>query len=134
MEADKKDTEPTENKNHNNLEIKGGKGQSDGEITEKNINKKKNKEEFAANTNITTINVSKEQKDLLLLENAGLKKDNELYKTKLLSLENELRNLKAENAKLQKENATSLQELIKKKTKMKRMKRQQIPQIIAEII
>ena len=76
---------------------------------------KKNKEEFAANTNITTINVSKEQKDLLLLENAGLKKDNELYKTKLLSLENELRNLKAENAKLQKENATSLQELIKKK-------------------
>ena len=76
---------------------------------------KKNKEEFAANTNITTINVSKEQKDLLLLENAGLKKDNELYKTKLLSLENELRNFKAENAKLQKENATSLQELIKKK-------------------
>ena len=40
MEADKKDTEPTENKNHNNLEIKGGKGQSDGEITEKNINNK----------------------------------------------------------------------------------------------
>ena len=40
MEADKKDTEPTENKNHNNLEIKGGKGQSDGEIIEKNINNK----------------------------------------------------------------------------------------------
>ena len=87
------------------------------EISKKEEKKeeKKNKEEFAANTNITTINVSKEQKDLLLLENAGLKKDNELYKTKLLSLENELRNLKAENAKLQKENATSLQELIKKK-------------------
>ena len=76
---------------------------------------KKIKEETYANSNITTINVSKEQKDLLLLENAGLKKDNELYKTKLLSFENELRNLKAENAKLQKENATSLQEIIKKK-------------------
>ena len=82
----------------------------------KNTNQKKESEESSyANSNISTINVSKEQKDLLLLENAGLKKDNELFKTKLLSVENELRNLKAENAKLQKENATSLQELIKKK-------------------
>ena len=71
--------------------------------------------ESYANSNISTINVSKEQKDLLMLENAGLKKDNELYKTKLLSMENELRNLKTENSKLQKENATALQELIKKK-------------------
>ena len=76
---------------------------------------KKPKEEYNAKSNISTINVSKEQKDLLLLENAGLKKDNELYKTKLLSFENELRNLKAENSKLQKENAVALQELIKKK-------------------
>ena len=68
-----------------------------------------------SNSNISTINVSKEQKDLLLLENAGLKKDNELYKTKLLSIENELRNIKLENNKLKKENAASLQELIKKK-------------------
>ena len=48
---------------------------------------KKQNEEYNANTNISTINVSKEQKDLLLLENAGLKKDNELYKTKLLSID-----------------------------------------------
>ena len=67
------------------------------------------------NSNVTTINVSKEQKDLLLLENAGLKKDNELYKTKLLSIEKELRNLQLENNRLKNENATSLQELIKKK-------------------
>ena len=68
-----------------------------------------------ANSNVSTINVSKEQKDLLLLENAGLKKDNELYKSKLLFLEKELRNIKLENNKLKNENATSLQELIKKK-------------------
>ena len=67
------------------------------------------------NSNITAINVSKEQKDLLLLENAGLKKDNELYKTRLLSIEQELRNIKSQNSKLKNENATSLQELIKKK-------------------
>ena len=67
------------------------------------------------NTNINTINVSKEQKDLLLLENAGLKKDNEVYKTKLLSLETDLRNMKLENNKLKNENSTSLQELIKRK-------------------
>ena len=71
----------------------------------------------SVNSNISTINVSKEQKDLLLLENAGLKKDNELYKTKLLFIEKELRNLKLENNKLKNENATSLQELIKKKMK-----------------
>ncbi len=69
----------------------------------------------SVNSNISTINVSKEQKDLLLLENAGLKKDNELYKTKLLFIEKQLRNLKLENNKLKNENATSLQELIKKK-------------------
>ena len=81
-----------------------------------NSEKKQNKDETSFNENtVTGINVSKEQKDLLLLENAGLKKDNELYKTRLLSMENELRNLKAENSKLQKENATSLQELIKKR-------------------
>ena len=114
------DDKPVQNKIKE--DIKANKETNDNKVNKKEISKKeekkeekKNKEEFAANTNITTINVSKEQKDLLLLENAGLKKDNELYKTKLLSLENELRNLKAENAKLQKENATSLQELIKKK-------------------
>jgi len=114
------DDKPVQNKIKE--DIKANKETNDNKDNKKEISKKeekkeekKNKEEFAANTNITTINVSKEQKDLLLLENAGLKKDNELYKTKLLSLENELRNLKAENAKLQKENATSLQELIKKK-------------------
>ena len=114
------DDKPVQNKIKE--DIKANKQTNDNKDNKKEISKKeekkeekKNKEEFAANTNITTINVSKEQKDLLLLENAGLKKDNELYKTKLLSLENELRNLKAENAKLQKENATSLQELIKKK-------------------
>ena len=114
------DDKPVQNKIKE--DIKANKETNVNKDNKKEISKKeekkeekKNKEEFAANTNITTINVSKEQKDLLLLENAGLKKDNELYKTKLLSLENELRNLKAENAKLQKENATSLQELIKKK-------------------
>ena len=114
------DDKPVQNKIKE--DIKANKETNVNKDNKKELSKKeekkeeeKNKEEFAANTNITTINVSKEQKDLLLLENAGLKKDNELYKTKLLSLENELRNLKAENAKLQKENATSLQELIKKK-------------------
>ena len=114
------DDKPVQNKI--NEDIKANKETNVNKDNKKELSKKeekkeekKNKEEFAANTNITTINVSKEQKDLLLLENAGLKKDNELYKTKLLSLENELRNFKAENAKLQKENATSLQELIKKK-------------------
>ena len=114
------DDKPVQNKIKE--DIKANKETNDNKDNKKEISKKeekkeekKNKEEFAANTNITTINVSKEQKDLLLLENAGLKKDNELYKTKLLSLENELRNLKAENAKLQKENATSLQEKKKKK-------------------
>ena len=68
-----------------------------------------------SNSNISTINVSKEQKDLLLLENAGLKKDNELYKTKLLSIEKELRNIQLENNKLKNVNAAALQDLIKKK-------------------
>ena len=85
------------------------------EKVKKNVEYKKPSAEYNAKSNVSTINVSKEQKDLLLLENAGLKKDNELYKTKLLSFENELRNLKSENAKLQKENAVALQELIKKK-------------------
>ena len=67
------------------------------------------------NSNVSTINVSKEQKDLLLLENAGLKKDNELYKTKLLTIEKELRNIKLENNKLKNENPKTLEELIKKK-------------------
>ena len=52
---------------------------------------------------------------LLLLENAGLKKDNELYKTKLLSIEKELRNIQLENNKLKNVNAAALQDLIKKK-------------------
>ena len=43
-----------------------------------NTNQKTKTEESYAISNISTINVSKEQKDLLLLENAGLKKDNEL--------------------------------------------------------
>ena len=109
IQADK-----TANQNENKVEAKK---EEKNEIKEEKSNnsEKKQNEEYNANSNISTINVSKEQKDLLLLENAGLKKDNELFKTKLLSIENELRNLKAENSKLQKENATSLQELIKKK-------------------
>ena len=109
IQADK-----TANQNENKVEEKK---EEKNEIKEEKSNnsEKKQNEEYNANSNISTINVSKEQKDLLLLENAGLKKDNELFKTKLLSIENELRNLKAENSKLQKENATSLQELIKKK-------------------
>ena len=112
IQADKA-TNPKENK----IKVED-KSENKNEIKKeepKNTNEKKQSEESYANSNISTINVSKEQKDLLLLENAGLKKDNELFKTKLLSIENELRNLKAENAKLQKENAVSLQELIKKK-------------------
>ena len=109
IQADK-----TANQNENKVEEKKGEKNEIKEEKSNNSEKKQN-EEYNANSNISTINVSKEQKDLLLLENAGLKKDNELFKTKLLSIENELRNLKAENAKLQKENATSLQELIKKK-------------------
>ena len=112
IQADKA-TSPKENK----IKVED-KSENKNEIKKeepKNTNEKKQSEESYANSNISTINVSKEQKDLLLLENAGLKKDNELFKTKLLSIENELRNLKAENAKLQKENAVSLQELIKKK-------------------
>ena len=109
IQADK-----TANQNENKVEEKKGEKNEIKEEKSNNSEKKQN-EEYNANSNISTINVSKEQKDLLLLENAGLKKDNELFKTKLLSIENELRNLKAENSKLQKENATSLQELIKKK-------------------
>jgi len=105
IELDKKEEKKEEKKEIKN-EIKQETKTPDGN---------KQNEEYNAKANISTINVSKEQKDLLLLENAGLKKDNELYKTKLLSIENELRNLKAENTKLQKENATALQELIKKK-------------------
>jgi len=113
IQADK-----TNNQNENKTKVEDkteNKNETKKEES-KNTNQKKESEESSyANSNISTINVSKEQKDLLLLENAGLKKDNELFKTKLLSIENELRNLKAENVKLQKENATSLQELIKKK-------------------
>ena len=105
IESDKKEEKKEEKKEIKN-ELKQETKTPDGN---------KQNEEYNAKANISTINVSKEQKDLLLLENAGLKKDNELYKTKLLSIENELRNLKAENTKLQKENATALQELIKKK-------------------
>ena len=122
-----KQIKANKNNNNNNKENKNKIEETQGKETpgnnneikkeEKNNNEKKqNKDETSFNENtVTGINVSKEQKDLLLLENAGLKKDNELYKTKLLSMENELRNLKAENSKLQKENATSLQELIKKR-------------------
>ena len=93
---------------------KDGEKSKEGETSApKPLHSNKKVEEHHAN--ISTINISKEQNDLLLLENAGLKKDNELYKTKLLSFENELRNLKAENTKLQKENAAALKELIKKK-------------------
>ena len=112
IQADKA-TNPKENKI--NVEDKSENKNEIKKEEPKNTSEKKQSEESYANSNISTINVSKEQKDLLLLENAGLKKDNELFKTKLLSIENELRNLKAENAKLQKENAVSLQELIKKK-------------------
>ena len=112
IQADKAST-PKENKIK--VEDKSENKNESKKEEPKNINEKKQSEESYANSNISTINVSKEQKDLLLLENAGLKKDNELFKTKLLSIENELRNLKAENSKLQKENAVSLQELIKKK-------------------
>ena len=66
-------------------------------------------------TNISSIDVIKQTTDLLLMENASLKKDNDLYKTKLLSIGKELRNAKIENGKLKQENTTSLQELIKKK-------------------
>ena len=122
-----KQIKANKNNNNNNKENKNKIEETQGKETPGNNNeikkeeknnseKKQNKDDTSFNENtVTGINVSKEQKDLLLLENAGLKKDNELYKTKLLSMENELRNLKAENSKLQKENATSLQELIKKR-------------------
>ena len=122
-----KQIKANKNNNNNNKENKNKIEETQGKETPGNNNeikkeeknnseKKQNKDETSFNENtVTGINVSKEQKDLLLLENAGLKKDNELYKTKLLSMENELRNLKAENSQLQKENATSLQELIKKR-------------------
>ena len=113
IQADK-----TNNQSENKTKVEDkteNKNETKKEESKNTSQKKESEESSYANSNISTINVSKEQKDLLLLENAGLKKDNELFKTKLLSIENELRNLKAENAKLQKENATSLQELIKKK-------------------
>ena len=114
IEAEKKHVEE-ENKikesNEKNKELK----LDTPEPTPKKHNTVSVKMNTNINTNINTINVSKEQKDLLLLENAGLKKDNEVYKTKLLSLETDLRNMKLENNKLKNENATSLQELIKRK-------------------
>ena len=114
IEAEKKHVEE-ENKikesNEKNKELK----LDTPEPTPKKHNTVSVKMNTNINTNINTINVSKEQKDLLLLENAGLKKDNEVYKTKLLSLETDLRNMKLENNKLKNENVTSLQELIKRK-------------------
>jgi hypothetical protein len=111
--------EKEENKNEIKLEVKKPENEKNESslplaktMATQNANTKPIEE---ANANVSTINVSKEEKDLLLLENAGLKKDNELYKTKLLSIEKELRTIKLENNKLKNENATSLQELIKKK-------------------
>jgi serine/threonine protein kinase len=111
--------EKEENKNEIKLEVKKPENEKNESslplaktMATQNANTKPIEE---ANANVSTINVSKEEKDLLLLENAGLKKDNELYKSKLLTMEKELRNLKLENNKLKNENATSLQELIKKK-------------------
>ena len=111
----KEEKKPIKNETTKASEIqKDGEKSKEGETSApKPLHSNKKVEEHHAN--ISTINISKEQNDLLLLENAGLKKDNELYKTKLLSFENELRNLKAENTKLQKENAAALKELIKKK-------------------
>ena len=106
--------EKQEKKNKNDNKINETPTPSD-KIMAEETRKKNNTVSSKINSNITTINVSKEQKDLLLLENTRLKKDNELYKTRLLSIENELRNIKLENNKLKNENATSLQELIKKK-------------------
>ena len=119
IEAEKKHIEE-ENKNTNKKNEMSGETPSEtGGETPEPLSKKHNTVSIKANTNINTnintINVSKEQKDLLLLENAGLKKDNEVYKTKLLSLETDLRNMKLENNKLKNENSTSLLELIKRK-------------------
>ena len=120
IEAEKKHIEE-ENKNTNKKNETPSESPSEtGGETPEPLSKKHNntvsvKVNTNINANINTINVSKEQKDLLLLENAGLKKDNEVYKTKLLSLETDLRNMKLENNKLKNENSTSLLELIKRK-------------------
>ncbi len=114
IEAEKKEEENKIQENKENEKKKELKLDTP-EPTPKKHNTVSTKANSNINTNINTINVSKEQKDLLLLENAGLKKDNEIYKTKLLSLETDLRNMKLENNKLKNENATSLLELIKRK-------------------
>ena len=55
------------------------------------------------------------QNESLFIENDGLKKEKEMYKAKLKSIENELKTLRSENLKLKDENTSELQEKIKEK-------------------
>ena len=86
------------------------------EIKNEKLSEKKDTKDINSDVKyITSINIGKEEKDLLILENTGLKKDNELYKNKLISIEKEARDIKAENEKLKSLNSASLKEMIKKK-------------------
>jgi aurora kinase len=55
------------------------------------------------------------QNESLFIENDGLKKEKEMYKAKLKSIQNELKTLRSENLKLKDENTSELQEKIKEK-------------------
>ena len=87
----------------------------DNENNKKNIVKQiQNQQQIKDNDNIVNINVTKEQIDLLKIENVNLKQDNLNLKTKIQSLENDYKSLKAENIKLKEVDTTNLQEQIKK--------------------
>ena len=89
----------------------------DGDSKKKNIvkqiqNQQQKKEN--ENNNVVNINVTKEQTDLLKIENLNLKQENLNFKTKIQSLENDIKSLKAENIKLKEVDTTNLQEQVKK--------------------
>ena len=87
----------------------------DNENNKKNIVKQiQNQQQIKDNDNIVNINVTKEQIDLLKIENVNLKQDNLNLKTKIQSLENDIKSVKAENIKLKEVDTTNLQEQVKK--------------------
>ena len=86
-----------------------------GSESKKNIVKQiQNQKKENDNNNVVNINVTKEQIDLLKIENMSLKQDNLNLKTKIQSLENDYKSLKAENIKLKEVDTTNLQEQVKK--------------------
>ena len=83
-------------------------------MNKKQVNNSNSTNNSELNT-ISSINVTKEESDLLSLENAKLKKDCDTLRAKNISIDNELKKLRNENQKLKEENTANLKEIIKKK-------------------